>query len=54
MIKDGLFLAFVAIIFVFISLMGANDNLIESHDGSRKLYDKESPRTEIYIKKYES
>jgi Holliday junction resolvase RusA-like endonuclease len=32
----------------------ANDNLIESHDGSRKLYDKETPRTEIYIKKYES
>jgi Holliday junction resolvase RusA-like endonuclease len=31
-----------------------NDNLIESHDGSRKLHDKESPRTEIYIKKYES
>lgn len=31
----------------------ANDCLIESHDGSRKLYDKEKPRTEIYISRYE-
>lgn len=30
-----------------------NDCLIESHDGSRKLYDKENPRTEIYVSKYE-
>ena len=27
----------------------ADDVLIESHDGSRKLYDKENPRTEITI-----
>ena len=27
----------------------ANDSLIESHDGSRKYYDPENPRTEIYI-----
>ena len=29
----------------------ADDNytIIESHDGSRVLYDKENPRTEIYI-----
>lgn len=26
-----------------------NDVQIESHDGSRKLYDKQNPRTEIYI-----
>lgn len=26
-----------------------NDALIESHDGSRKYYDPENPRTEIYI-----
>lgn len=30
-----------------------NDCLIESHDGSRKLYDKSNPRTEIYICLYE-
>lgn len=30
----------------------ANDSLIESHDGSRKLYDKKNPRTEIYIEKF--
>lgn len=30
-----------------------NDCLIESHDGSRKLYDKKNPRTEIYVSKYE-
>lgn len=30
-----------------------NDCLVESHDGSRKLYDKENPRTEIYIERYE-
>ncbi|MGA4517396.1 hypothetical protein ACPA0F_09015 [Solibacillus silvestris] len=31
----------------------ADDNftIIESHDGSRVLYDKESPRTEVYIEK---
>lgn len=29
-----------------------NDHLIESHDGSRKLYDKENPRTEIYIERF--
>ena len=29
-----------------------NDYLIESHDGSRKLYDKENPRTEIYIEPF--
>lgn len=27
----------------------ADDTLIESHDGSRKLYDRENPRTEIII-----
>ena len=29
----------------------ADDNykIIESHDGSRVLYDKENPRTEVYI-----
>lgn len=27
----------------------ADDSLIESHDGSRKYYDKENPRVEIYI-----
>ena len=26
-----------------------NSNIIVSHDGSRVLYDKENPRTEIYI-----
>lgn len=28
-----------------------NFTIIESHDGSRVLYDKEKPRTEIYIEK---
>lgn len=34
----------------------ADDNftIIESHDGSRVLYDKENPRTEVYITKSES
>lgn len=33
----------------------ADDNytVIESHDGSRVLYDKENPRTEIYIERIE-
>lgn len=30
-----------------------NDSLIESHDGSRKLYDPVNPRTEIYIYSFE-
>ena len=30
-----------------------NDCLIESYDGTRKYYDKENPRTEIFISKYE-
>ena len=30
-----------------------NDTLIESHDGSRKRYDKKNPRTEIYISLFE-
>ncbi len=30
----------------------ANDCLIESHDGSRKRYDKGRPRTEIYISRF--
>ncbi len=30
-----------------------NDVLIESHDGSRKLYDPENPRTEIFIYPFE-
>lgn len=31
----------------------ADDNykIIESHDGSRVLYDKENPRTEVYIER---
>lgn len=28
-----------------------NFTIIESHDGSRVLYDKENPRTEVYINK---
>lgn len=33
----------------------ADDNftVIESHDGSRVLYDKENPRTEVYIERIE-
>ncbi len=33
----------------------ADDNytIIESHDGSRVFYDKENPRTEVYISKLE-
>lgn len=30
-----------------------NFNIIESHDGSRILYDKKNPRTEIFISKIE-
>lgn len=30
-----------------------NSNIIVSHDGSRVLYDKENPRTEVYISRYE-
>ena len=30
-----------------------NSNIIVSHDGSRVLYDKENPRTEVYISQYE-
>ena len=30
-----------------------NSNIIVSHDGSRVLYDKENPRTEVYICRYE-
>ncbi len=30
-----------------------NDCLIEAHDGSRKYYDPENPRTEIYIYPFE-
>ena len=30
-----------------------NSNIIKSHDGTRVLYDKENPRTEIYIYDYE-
>ena len=29
-----------------------NDSQIESHDGSRKYYDKENPRTEIIVREY--
>lgn len=29
-----------------------NNNVIVSHDGSRVLYDKDDPRTEIEIKEY--
>jgi Holliday junction resolvase RusA-like endonuclease len=32
----------------------ADDFLIESHDGSRRLYDKENPRTEITIDLYKT
>jgi len=28
-----------------------NYTIVESHDGSRVLYDKENPRTEVYITK---
>lgn len=30
-----------------------NYNIIVSHDGSRVLYDKQKPRTEVYIERYE-
>lgn len=30
-----------------------NSNIVGSHDGSRVLYDKDNPRTEIYISAYE-
>jgi hypothetical protein len=30
-----------------------NSNIVKSHDGTRVLYDKENPRTEIYICTYE-
>ena len=30
-----------------------NSNIIKSHDGTRVLYDKQNPRTEIYIHAYE-
>ena len=30
-----------------------NSAIVKSHDGSRVLYDKENPRTEIYIYDYE-
>lgn len=30
-----------------------NSSIIVSHDGSRVLYDKENPRTEVYISRYE-
>jgi Holliday junction resolvase RusA-like endonuclease len=29
-----------------------NYTIIESHDGSRVLYDKDNPRTEVYIEQY--
>lgn len=32
-------------------LVDDNSNIIVSHDGSRVLYDKEKPRTEIYIER---
>lgn len=31
-----------------------NSQIIVSHDGSRVLYDKDNPRTEIYIRRYTS
>lgn len=33
-------------------LMDDNSNIIVSHDGTRVFYDKENPRTEIYITEY--
>lgn len=30
-----------------------NSSIIVSHDGSRVLYDKDNPRTEVYISRYE-
>lgn len=30
-----------------------NSSIVKSHDGSRVLYDKQNPRTEIYIFDYE-
>lgn len=30
-----------------------DSNIIKSHDGTRVLYDKQNPRTEIYIHTYE-
>lgn len=33
-------------------LVDDNYTIIESHDGSRVLYDKENPRTEVYIEQY--
>lgn len=35
------------------TLADDNSNIIVSHDGSRVLYDKENPRTEVYISRYE-
>ena len=31
-----------------------NFNIIASHDGSRVLYDKSNPRTEVYIERQKS
>ena len=35
------------------TLADDNSSIIVSHDGSRVLYDKENPRTEVYITKYQ-
>ena len=35
------------------TLADDNSSIIVSHDGSRVLYDKENPRTEVYISRYE-
>lgn len=35
------------------TLADDNSNIIVSHDGSRVLYDKDNPRTEVYITKYQ-
>ena len=39
-------------IMVHCGLLADDDfTIIQSHDGSRVLYDKENPRTEVYIEK---
>ena len=35
------------------TLADDNSSIIVSHDGSRVLYDKDNPRTEVYISQYE-
>ena len=35
------------------TLADDNSSIIVSHDGSRVLYDKDNPRTEVYITKYQ-